>query len=68
MNRLFIHQNFPTQYRHIVRHSAGAGDRVIGIGEQHSAEVPGVSLIKYAPTPAISANGWGATLLIIASK
>jgi len=47
MNWLFVHQNFPAQYRHVVCHLAGAGDRVIGIGQQHSAEVPGVALIKY---------------------
>ncbi len=51
MNWLFIHQDFPAQYRHIVRHLADAGDRVIGIGQQHSAAATGASLIKYTPAP-----------------
>jgi glycosyltransferase involved in cell wall biosynthesis len=54
MNWLFIHQNFPAQYRHVVRHLVDAGDRVIAIGQQCSAELPGVWLIRYAPPPTIS--------------
>lgn len=55
MNWLFIHQNFPGQYIHLVRHLAGAGDRIIGIGQQHSADMPGVRMIEYAPAPPASA-------------
>jgi glycosyltransferase involved in cell wall biosynthesis len=54
MNWLFIHQNFPGQYLHIVRHLVAAGDRVIGIGQKHSAELPGVERIEYAAAPAAS--------------
>jgi glycosyltransferase involved in cell wall biosynthesis len=55
MNWLFIHQNFPGQYLHIVRHLVAAGDRVIGIGQKHSAGLPGVERIEYSPAPAASA-------------
>jgi glycosyltransferase involved in cell wall biosynthesis len=57
MNWLFIHQNFPGQYLHVVRHLVGAGDRIVGIGQQHSAELPGVERIEYVPGPAVSAPG-----------
>jgi glycosyltransferase involved in cell wall biosynthesis len=55
MNCLFIHQNFPGQYIHLVRHLAGAGDRIIGIGQQHSADMPGVRRMEYTPAPPASA-------------
>jgi glycosyltransferase involved in cell wall biosynthesis len=55
MNWLFIHQNFPGQYVHLARHLAEAGDRVVGIGQRHGAEVPGVRRIAYAPPPPASA-------------
>jgi glycosyltransferase involved in cell wall biosynthesis len=55
MNWLFIHQNFPAQYIHVVRHLARAGERIVGIGQRHAAEVPDATLIRYAPAPTISA-------------
>jgi glycosyltransferase involved in cell wall biosynthesis len=55
MNSLFIHQNFPGQYIHVVRHLVDAGDCVVGIGQQHSAPLPGVRRIEYAPAQPASA-------------
>lgn len=56
MNWLFIHQNFPGQYLHILRHLVAVGDRVVGIGQQHSAELPGVERIQYTPSPTVAAD------------
>ena len=55
MNWLFIHQNFPGQYVHIASRLAAAGDRVVSIGQQHSASLAGVERIEYAPAPPSSA-------------
>jgi glycosyltransferase involved in cell wall biosynthesis len=56
---LFVHQNFPGQYRHLAAHYAGeAGYRVVAVGEKanilRQARLPGVEVFGYdlpeAPT------------------
>jgi len=48
---LFIHQNFPGQYRHIAPViAARKGARVIGLGERPNIALQGVQHIRY-PTP-----------------
>jgi len=48
MNYLFIHQNFPGQYRHLVRHLADdPGNRVIFITQPNENEMPGVRKVVY---------------------
>ena len=48
---LFIHQNFPGQYRHLAPViSARPGARVIGLGERENISLPGVTHIRY-PEP-----------------
>lgn len=51
MRFLFVHQNFPGQYRHIAAHYAGAGHQVIGIGEKANVlrqpRLPGVQRLGY---------------------
>ena len=48
MNLLFIHQNFPGQFRHIARHFAQRrGHRVVAIGRDSCPGMPGVELVKY---------------------
>jgi glycosyltransferase involved in cell wall biosynthesis len=54
MNWLFIHQNFPGQYLHVVRHLARAGEEIIGIGQKLSVNVDGIRWIQYAPAQPIS--------------
>jgi glycosyltransferase involved in cell wall biosynthesis len=54
MKWLFVHQNFPGQYLHVVRYLARRGDEVIGIGQRWSAPVDGVRWIHYAPAEAPS--------------
>lgn len=49
MNFLFIHQNFPAQYRHLVRHLADrAGNSIHFITQPNNNAMPGVSKITYS--------------------
>jgi glycosyltransferase involved in cell wall biosynthesis len=51
MRLLFVHQNFPGQYRHIAAHYARAGHQVVAIGEKgnvlRQARIPGVQRLGY---------------------
>jgi glycosyltransferase involved in cell wall biosynthesis len=51
MRLLFVHQNFPGQYRHLAEHYAAAGHEVVAIGEvanvKRNAPLPGVRLFGY---------------------
>ena len=48
MNYLFIHQNFPAQYRHVIRHlAAQPGNELRFITQQNENEMPGVRKITY---------------------
>jgi glycosyltransferase involved in cell wall biosynthesis len=49
---LFIHQNFPAQYRHLARHLADRrGNRVIALSQPNDNEMLGVRKISYTPEP-----------------
>jgi len=49
MNYLFIHQNFPAQYRHVARHLADQpGNQVTFITQPNENEMPGVRKVTYA--------------------
>ncbi len=54
MNRtvLFIHQNFPGQYRHLAPALQQRGDRVVAIGGPTSQPLQGIPLHRYDPMPA----------------
>ncbi|MCJ2043488.1 glycosyltransferase [Methylobacterium sp. J-078] len=48
MNFLFVHNNFPAQFRFVAEHLAGdARNRVVAIGAAGSRELPGVQLARY---------------------
>ena len=52
MRLLFVHQNFPGQYRHLAAHYAALGHEVIGVGEKSNVlsarpQLPGVKLLGY---------------------
>lgn len=50
MKVLFIHQNFPGQFRHIAAHLAKQPDyQVLAIGRDTSPGLPGVKLLRYKP-------------------
>ena len=54
MRLLFIHQNFPGQYRHLAAHyAAQPGNQVVAIGEKpnlaRQPRLPGVKLFAYEP-------------------
>ncbi|HEY5900339.1 MAG TPA: glycosyltransferase [Burkholderiales bacterium] len=50
MRLLFVHQNFPGQYRHLAAHYARQGHEVVAIGEKKNVlrqQIPGVRLLAY---------------------
>jgi glycosyltransferase involved in cell wall biosynthesis len=51
MRLLFVHQNFPGQYRHLAAHYAGAGHEVVAIGDKenlrYQPRLAGVRLFAY---------------------
>lgn len=50
MKVLFIHQNFPGQFRHIAAHLAKQPDyQVLAIGRHTAPGLPGVELLRYKP-------------------
>jgi hypothetical protein len=52
MNYLFIHQNFPAQYRHVVRYLADQpGNRVYFITQPNDNAMAGVYKIAYPKDP-----------------
>ena len=53
MKYLFVHQNFPGQYLHLLRHlSADPGNEIMFISEPNKNALPGVRRVLYStPTP-----------------
>lgn len=50
MKVLFIHQNFPGQFRHIAAHLAKQPDvQVLAIGREQAPGLPGVRMLRYKP-------------------
>ncbi len=54
MRVLFVHQNFPGQYKHVAPAlAARPGYQVVGLGENAGEALPGVQHVRYkAPAPA----------------
>jgi glycosyltransferase involved in cell wall biosynthesis len=52
MRALFVHQNFPGQYRHLAGHLARHGHQVVGLGEKknllNQRRIPGVHTLGYS--------------------
>jgi len=55
MKILFIHQNFPGQYKHLAPALAARGHEVVALGITSSA-AEGVTVLKYKPTRSTSKN------------
>ena len=53
MNVLFVHQNFPGQFKYLAPHLAHAGHRVRALGIDGPG-LPGVDLLRYKPQRATS--------------
>jgi len=49
MNILFVHQNFPSQYKHLAPVLAAKGHRVIALTINAAQKVNGVTIIQYKP-------------------
>jgi glycosyltransferase involved in cell wall biosynthesis len=63
MEVLFIHQNFPGQYRHLAAALRQRGDRVVAIGGPTARGLEGVELHRYDPMPpggVPPCHGWAA--------
>jgi glycosyltransferase involved in cell wall biosynthesis len=60
MRLLFVHQNFPGQYRHLAPAMAAAGHEVVCLGDQANVRIqnppPGVALVRY-PSPTGATQG-----------
>lgn len=57
MNVLFVHNNFPAQYRFLARELADSpGNKVVAIGSSTAVTQPGVRLIKYSTAAADAAS------------
>lgn len=57
MQVLFIHQNFPGQFRHIAAHLAKQSDvQVLAIGREQAPGLPGIRLLRYKPHRAASTH------------
>jgi glycosyltransferase involved in cell wall biosynthesis len=68
MRLLFVHQNFPGQYRHLAAHYARQrGCQVVGIGEKanvlRQARLPGVQLLGYELTELENVDPFNASVL-----
>jgi glycosyltransferase involved in cell wall biosynthesis len=51
MKFLFVHQNFPGQYVHVVRHLHAAGHTVKFVAQRRDQDIPGVPTLEYIPLP-----------------
>lgn len=57
MKVLFIHQNFPGQFRHIAAHLAKQPNvQVLAIGREQAPGLPGVRMLRYKPHRTASAH------------
>jgi glycosyltransferase involved in cell wall biosynthesis len=50
MNILFVHQNFPGQFKHLAPALARQGHRVVALHINACPQMPGVELVRYAVT------------------
>ncbi|HEX3864669.1 MAG TPA: glycosyltransferase family 4 protein [Stellaceae bacterium] len=51
MNFLFVHQNFPGQYLHLVQYLQEAGHTLRFVTQRRDREIPGVPTLEYMPLP-----------------
>ena len=51
MKFLFVHQNFPGQYLHLVRHFRDSGHSIVFVTQRRAQEIPGIRILEYLPLP-----------------
>src|SRR5713101_3229211 len=56
MKFLFIHQNSPGQYTHVVQHLKDAGHSVAFITQRCEQPIAGVRMLEYLPAPLIPSS------------
>lgn len=50
MHILFVHQNFPGQYKHLMPYCAARGHKVLGMGSRPAKQIPkGIPYCQYTP-------------------
>nr|MBF0685995.1 glycosyl transferase family 1 [Pseudomonas sp.] len=47
MKLLFVHQNFPGQFRHVAPYLAQRGHQVVALGQGDAVSLPGVRVVSY---------------------
>jgi glycosyltransferase involved in cell wall biosynthesis len=58
MKILFVHQNFPGQYRHLLQHLAASGEHeLVFLTQRQGMAMPGVRIVAYQPLPGAAADG-----------
>ena len=64
MNILFVHQNFPGQFKHLAPAMASQGHRVVALHLNTCPSMPGVELVRYAVSgrPGQGTHRWMADL------
>jgi len=64
MNILFVHQNFPGQFKHLAPAMARQGHRVVALHLNACPPIPGVALVRYAVAgrPGQGTHRWVADL------
>ncbi len=64
MNILFVHQNFPGQFKHLAPAMARQGHRVVALHINACPSMPGVELVRYPLTgrPGQGTHRWLADL------
>jgi glycosyltransferase involved in cell wall biosynthesis len=64
MNILFVHQNFPGQFKHLAPAMARQGHRVVALHLNACPPIPGVALVRYAVAgrPGQGTHRWMADL------
>ncbi|HLY45029.1 MAG TPA: glycosyltransferase family 4 protein [Stellaceae bacterium] len=51
MNFLFVHQNFPGQYLHLIQYLRDAGHTVAFITQRQDRPIDGIRMLEYLPAP-----------------